>query len=358
MDVKILTWNVSFLGLAGMRREGVRHKYYANSVDRDNDRTSFHHTLPCSQNNQKSLCLENVHRLLTELDPGCDLICLTEPTSQLARLMKAETRKTILRFIKNGPHEIVLLCVNSEYVIRSCRTYMLHSQKSPRPMAIVVFERPKVVLIIVHLFHFQSSIRLLSLGLSRLIRGLDSHNVIITGDFNTELPFPGRWDNHRTGKTCFTIVSERYRDERPMSFMYDRFVTTPSIDTARVRVVERPEELLTGTFSDHLPVLGDFVVSDQGPSPDLHPGSFDVEGIRFEYVPNGVEFLSEKGPWLNFPENPGGELTVSEIAEGISGSGPPTETVSEKPFTGGYGYKHLKYKHKYLRLLRIIPQLI
>jgi hypothetical protein len=336
MLLRLLTWNVSFEALKGERRGGYRYR-------RGNTNLFYRKgQAPCSQEYRTNTCFLNIAHLLGEMDPETDIFSFVESKSVL--MENLYTDKKILRFYDpdrstRKTSEIINVAFQQRFSVRQAGLFTLEVRSKSRPIAIVIFDQPALVLVTVHLDHPSDAeekelCQALKESLEHLFGDtLAQHPVVITGDFNSEATLEG-FENVNTGygsrKTCFTIVKGKYaqeKNEQPLSYAYDRFVLGNQLQLEGFEVIRTPE-MDAGHYSDHLPVRASLLVaagsSLPGDLPDFAKPieSTTSQGFVFRSHPNSVQYLVKSWKSTAVAQEGGSDLDRqfrSFVGEGSAG---------------------------------------
>ena len=289
--IRLLTWNISFLAMKGARKRGTYHCL----------RTIYRHdAVPCSDGNLT--CQRNIMDFLVREIPNHEIVTIIEASTPHIEQVLNEigpTGKTFVRFYhRTASKEALIVGYPTAYRVAFQGLFTLELDNSCRPLAIIVFQNPNLILVAVHLPHptrevtaddiNQSLLKLLE----EILGPLDAINLVITGDFNNETPYGGDWHDHLLNPkqpTCYTLIAEQYyrKGERPLTLTYDRFVTSPPIRCRNART-HRDLAMERGMLSDHLPISADILVSSKTGEHELNLTSIQYP---MQYYPDAWQIL-------------------------------------------------------------------
>lgn len=263
-SIKILTWNVSYRGISGVR--SGKQIYYSDWEDRNSQTVSDLNPLPCSRYAQQNICMENIMSYLQSTSDNYNIICLIEAVPEL---LDYDLGKIATIFHHpEASVETIIVWHDPKYKIREKYLCSVSpAGEASRLIGIIVFDDPPLILVVVHFPHpdEHSNVAKYIKPMLDLLVGkyadANRYNIIITGDFNTEMDCPGLNNPYTGQNTCYTIVDRKWR-ELPLSFEYDRFVHTDPVKPVRIETVDDPSELWSsGQYSDHLPIRGQFKIN-------------------------------------------------------------------------------------------------
>lgn len=274
--IKLLTYNVSYFGINGVRR-GKFHQ--ANGQIRSEFPSKHELPLPGSKAYESDLPLRNICQYFSTLGNSYDIITIIEGDFRLIKAIQPNIAEDyqIVRVYTTGVSESIYLLVNKKLQIKQAFCLSMKTTEGlekSRPIGILVFD--KFIYVAVHLPHAKKPIHLeepiilelLLSGLNRVFGGqISKLPIIIGGDFNTEQSFSFQQfqNTNPDVKTAFTLVPDQYfkKGERPLQLAYDHF--TYNRDLIKVIDVSAPLDIdhLQGNFSDHLPLTGIFQINSE-----------------------------------------------------------------------------------------------